>query len=377
MNEELLNERKTLLTNAYRMKHTERTPFVANVMTWPIFDQGYLLNQAAYDNKLMGEIFKNFAKKYDFDSYEDYATIGVLGVARALGMSNFNMSEDGEHYSVKDHHFMEENEYQLLAENFDKYNWEYAFKRHCDGELTVKKFYKAIEAFMNFGGHVENIKEFLVNECNCPLNTDNYLGFPVEQFLNYYRGLKGFSLDMRRHKEELKETLDILAETLIQPGIDAMDNIGPYDIQNVYTAVLAHTFMNSKQFEELYWPYLKRVIDACVAKDALCCIYLEGKATPIIDFLQEIPKGHVNILFEMDEPFELRKKLQNVCLTGGMSTELLAYSTEKECVDYAKKLIDGMGDGFILSQSKCLTYRNDAKSENLLAVNNFVREYKH
>jgi hypothetical protein len=83
------------------------------------------------------------------------------------------------------------------------------------------------------------------------------------------------------------------------------------------------------------------------------------------------------ILLEQDDIFEMRKKLPNVALAGGMKTSLLGYGTKEECVDYAKKLIDTLGEGFILSQDKMISFRNDIKRENLLAVHEFVRNYSY
>lgn len=40
-----------------------------------------------------------------------------------------------------------------------------------------------------------------------------------------------------------------------------------------------------------------------------------------------------------------------------------------------KKLIDELGNGFIFSQNKMVSFRNDCTRENLLAVNEFIRNY--
>jgi hypothetical protein len=63
---------------------------------------------------------------------------------------------------------------------------------------------------------------------------------------------------------------------------------------------------------------------------------------------------------------------------GGLTTELLANATPEECVAYTKRLCDELGrdGGFILSEGKMLSYRNDAKPENMLAVCQFVNDYR-
>jgi hypothetical protein len=60
-----------------------------------------------------------------------------------------------------------------------------------------------------------------------------------------------------------------------------------------------------------------------------------------------------------------------------MSTDLLGYRTKEQCIDYAKKLINTLGDGYVFSQDKMISFRNDAKRENVIAVNDFVRSYQY
>ncbi|MBR0482313.1 MAG: hypothetical protein IJJ48_07570, partial [Firmicutes bacterium] len=75
--------------------------------------------------------------------------------------------------------------------------------------------------------------------------------------------------------------------------------------------------------------------------------------------------------------FEFRKELPNVAFMGGLSTVLLAESTPEECVAEAKKLIDELGGGgFIISENKMMSYRNDCSSENYLALCNFLKDYR-
>ena len=63
---------------------------------------------------------------------------------------------------------------------------------------------------------------------------------------------------------------------------------------------------------------------------------------------------------------------------GGLTTELLSNGTPEECVAYTKRLCDELGKdgGFILSEGKMLSYRNDSKRENYKAVCDFVNSYR-
>ena len=106
-------------------------------------------------------------------------------------------------------------------------------------------------------------------------------------------------------------------------------------------------------------------------------IFSENTMLQFYEYFQDVPKGHLIIHVELDDIFEARKKLPNICFAGGMPADLLGYADEQTCIDYAKKLIDEIGrdGGYIFSQNKMMSFRNDCKRENLLAVTNFVHNY--
>ena len=102
-------------------------------------------------------------------------------------------------------------------------------------------------------------------------------------------------------------------------------------------------------------------------------IYIEDAIARFADYFSDVPKGSAIMHLEMDDIFEMRKLLPGMPLAGGMTTDLLGRGTPQECVEWAKVLCNELGSGFIMSQNKMLSFRNDCRRENLLAVNDFVR----
>ena len=96
-----------------------------------------------------------------------------------------------------------------------------------------------------------------------------------------------------------------------------------------------------------------------------------------IGSIEKSLRRYYSAILENDDIFEMKKKLPNITFAGGMPCELLYSGTKQQCIDYAKKLIDEVGyDGsYIFSQNRMVSFKNDCNAENLLAVNNFVREY--
>lgn len=96
------------------------------------------------------------------------------------------------------------------------------------------------------------------------------------------------------------------------------------------------------------------------------------------DFLNEYPKGTLMVLVESDDPFELRRKLPNIGIFGGLNTDIMGNGTPEECVAMAKKAIDELGTegGLYLAPNKMTSYRYDMTSANLKAVADFVSAYE-
>jgi hypothetical protein len=150
----------------------------------------------------------------------------------------------------------------------------------------------------------------------------------------------------------------------------------PAAVAQFSLAFLAYSVLSTKQFEQFYWPYVKQVIDMAQAAGKVIGVMCESHMLRFAEFFEDIPKGTLFIQLEQDDVFEYRKRLPNIAFTSGMPTELLGHGTKQQCVDYAKRLIDELGPGFSLGTTKMMSYRDDAKRENLMAVCDFVREYQ-
>lgn len=273
----------------------------------------------------------------------------------------------------------------MLGDEYDEYInakpqllWK-MFRRKFPN-LTKGQFVQAIGAMMEFSQRTGKIKQDFVAKYGTPMTMPEQkymVMFTVEHFFNYYRGVRDLSLDMRKHKAKLKEAINKEFEEVVYPAFKkSLEEENTAGIADYYIPLLAHSFMSVKQFEDFFWPQMKRVIDDIVAADKTVYIFTESTMMRFSEFFEDIPKGHVIIHPELDDVVELRKRLSNVCIAGGMKAHLLGTATTQECADYAKYLLDTMGEGYIFSQDKMMSFRNDCTRENLLAVNEVVRNYR-
>lgn len=372
----LFKERGELFTNAIQMKKNKRTPLLANFFTWKILDSEYTLTEALQSYDIMEKVVCDFHERYQFDTYFDLGTRNPIRVTDALGAGYHKIDEPNESIFVVDHSIMERDEYLELAKDPLAFNWSKAFARYAP-DLTIAQLQNAALEFAAFGEFGQKMNDKFLNEYQCKLMSPYISLLPFEQFFNTYRGIKELAIDLRKCKAEMIEAMETLYQTAVLPAMQGAvtADTSPF-FSDAMTAFLGHSILSVKQFGELYWPYLKRILDLLTANKKTMFIMCESTMMRFTDFFRDLPSGTLMIQIEQDNIFELRDNLPNVCLAGGMTTDLLGHGTPRQCIDYAKKLIDELGEGYVFSTNKMMSYRNDSKRENLLAVTDFVRNYR-
>jgi hypothetical protein len=375
---ELLKERAEMYANVLQFRKNKRVPIQSNFWTWKILDAGYKLSEALYDVKILARINEEFNERYQFDSYLDLGTRNPLAVQDVLGGGYHRIDQSDEAVIVDDHHLMEQDEYRELAKNPTGFYWTKVFKRYCKSGVTVGEMKKAVKLYDEFSAFSASTIDTCINKWGALKPAKYNLSIPFGNLFNTLRGMKEASLDVRKRKQEMKEAMDVMFETSTMPLVEkaAKDDLTGF-VCAINIGFLAHSVLSVDQFAELYWPYVKRMLDVLSAHNKALFIFGESEMLRLAEFFQDIPKGRILYQLEQDDIFEVRKRLPNLALVGGMPTELLGRGTKQECIDYAKKLIDTLGDGFVLSQNKMMSFRKDATRENVLAVNEFVRNYQY
>lgn len=371
-NEKLFNERKNLFRDTIAFKKTARVPLMSNVTTWKIFDEGIDFGAAITDYNIMENLERNFFKRYQFDSSESPGFFLPKGITDALGATTRTVDVESGVVNAKDHKLMEEDEYVEFAKDPSKFKWEKAFKRFAPN-LTQTQFKNGIIAFLQLLEFNAKDVEMLKTECGVPLPPMLQL-LPYEHIFNTYRGIKGMSMDLRRRPDEMANLLDILYEpTVSQTLNDAVSGANADCVGDLHIGCIGHSILNPKQFERFYWKYLQKELELLKAANKVMILYSEGSMLRFADYFQELPKGLLLLQVEMDNIFEVRKRLPNIALAGGMTTDLLGKGTVQQCIDYTKKLVAELGEGYVMSQNKMVAFRNDCKRETLLAVNDYLR----
>jgi hypothetical protein len=380
MGADVFYEKLQLFRDVMQFKKTKTVPLLCNASGWVINDTTYPPAEAYYDPEKMWADIVEFGQRYEFDGYQTNGFVYMFPVFDALGGdAGYQLDTETGAISTVDFNLIYPEEYPIYAADPNGFMRTAFARKHPD--LSTEDFLNALMLFMQWGQYAGKASEELFkNTLHRPITNSmtTIVQAPLEILMNAsLRGIKDISIDLRRYRANIEELLESCWQQTQLPGFQYNVAQGNPDfICDIYTSLLAHTILNREQFENLYWPYFKQIIDTVAANGRRVHIYCEGEMLRFYEFFQEIPRGVAIFHIEQDDICEVRRRCPNLCLAGGFPTEFLYNASIEQCIDAAKQLIDDMGEGFIFSTTKLLAYREDARRENLLAVNEFVRNYQ-
>lgn len=198
---------------------------------------------------------------------------------------------------------------------------------------------------------------------------------PFDTLGDTLRGTKGIMTDMYRQPAKILAAADAIADLAIEAAIAGA---------NASKALMvvfplhkgADGWMSEKQFDTLYWPSLKKVIDALINEGILVTLFAEGAYNSRLEKVDQFPKGTVHWMFDRSDMARAKSLLgKNCSISGNVPASLLVAGSPQEVEDYCKNLIDtcAPGGGYLL---QCGTAGVDeAKMENLRAMWETTVEY--
>jgi hypothetical protein len=198
---------------------------------------------------------------------------------------------------------------------------------------------------------------------------------PFDTLGDTLRGTKGIMMDMYRKKDKILAAVDVIADLQIQASLTAAN------ATKALTVVFplhkgADGWMSEKQFDELYWPSLKKVVDALIQEGIVVTLFAEGAFNSRLEKVDQFPKGAIHWMFDRTDMARAKVILgKNCSISGNIPASLLVAGTSQEVRDYCKNLIDtcAAGGGYLL---QCGTAGVDqAKLENLKVMYDAAVEY--
>ena len=173
------------------------------------------------------------------------------------------------------------------------------------------------------------------------------------------RLLQRIRVEIERAKEQIESGADVIIGCA-----DYCTNTGP--------------FLSPEDFEDLVFPYLRRLVNAVHRSGAFFIKHTDGNLWPIIDNL--VNTG-IDALHSIDpvagmDIGKLKKMYgDRICLCGNVDIGLLHLGSPNEVIREVKKCINAAahGGGYILSTSNVI--QKNHKRENILAMIKTAKKY--
>ncbi|MGD9119027.1 MAG: uroporphyrinogen decarboxylase family protein, partial [Dehalococcoidia bacterium] len=176
-------------------------------------------------------------------------------------------------------------------------------------------------------------------------------GAPFDYFADLLRGTHGIAMDMFRQPQKLHEAMERYLNNIINTTFrDFPMTDCPIIMMPLHKG--DDTFMSDKQFEEFYWPYLRRLLLAMVNEGLVPMPFAEGKFTNRLKQITDTPKSSIIWYFDQTDMAEAKRILGRIsCIAGNVPTSIVKTAPPEIVKEHCRKLIEecSSGGGYILS----------------------------
>lgn len=196
---------------------------------------------------------------------------------------------------------------------------------------------------------------------------------PFDFVADLLRSFSGISLDIRRCPEKIAEACEAVLPYMQKCATSKFSS----NYSRTMIPVHMPAFMNTKQFEKYWWPSFYKLAQYIYDSGSNCWLLLQGDMMRYIEYLNELP-GTPEVRHEAGDMAEIVARTNKKHIISGIyPVMMLQTATKDECTDYAKKVIDTMGQNgnFIFNFDKAILSLTGNTNENLRAVLETVSTY--
>lgn len=403
--------REKRFNDALSLQKPDRVPLVSLTTFFMARYGGLTHAEAIYDYEKSAEAWKYSVQKLNWDMSPPAFTMFPGPVMELLGLKTFkwpgHQLGDMLPYQFVEDEYMLADEYDELLKNPADFVIRKMMPRMADTLKPLKMLppihwmssgYTLIMLFSTMAGQppiIEMLKQLVkvgeemnkhnavqaklaqdLAEMGYPMITASFTEAPFDWISDMFRGLRGVMLDMYRQPDKLKAAIDLMTPFMIDCALGLAKQTG-----NTRIFIPLHRgaggFMSNQQFEEFYWPSLKKVMLAFIDAGMTPMPFLEGDYTPRLEYLAELPKGKVLGHFDVVDKKKAKAIIgDTMCFWGNVPAELLVTGTPQQIKDYVKELIDIFGDnGGLIVDGAVEGVPPESKPENVEAMTETVFEY--
>lgn len=400
-------QRALRFINAYRVEKPDRVPVQLPVQNWPAYLAGKDLYTVIHDYDQIRDAWIKFHK----DREVDIAVIPALVLpARVYELLDYKLYSWPGHgipksanaYQFVEGEYMKEDEYDHLIKDPSDF-WMRVYMPRVFGAFqswkNLSPFTSIIEApaawflpytrpdlqssaqaLIDLGKELSSWAKMLgevsqwVQESGYPAGRSLLAKAPFDTIGDTLRGTLGIIKDLYRRPEKLLDAIEVVTDFTIRQTIEAAN------ASKAVSAIFplhkgADGFMSPKQFEQFYWPSLKKVVDALVKEGIRPELFAEGSYTTRLETVNEFAKGDVSWHFDRTDMEKAKKTVgKTCCLAGNVPSSLMVTGEYGQVKEYCRKLIEvcAPGGGFVLTGGAQV---DEGNPDNLRAIMDAAKEY--
>ncbi len=243
----------------------------------------------------------------------------------------------------------------------------------CDAAMRSVNLAKAFSAFNERSVQIGQLTQKLGKKYGFftpPAGSSAVVRAPFDLLGDFLRGFKGISSDLRRIPEKISMACEALLPFQIFRGL-------PKNVSYLGSTFIPLHFagyIRPKDFEDIYWPSLKKFIDYLYCHGQVCQLFCENDWMRYLDYLYELPPG-TRLIFEYGDAQKIKDTLGKKHIISGLyPLTYLKTATKQACIDKAKEYIDILAPGgnYIFSFDKNPLSLNSINLDNYIAVIDYV-----
>ena len=390
--ENLYAERFNRYTAAMRNEQPDMIPIRPFAAEFTGVYAGNTCQELVHDYEIAFAAARKCAADFDWDAVVGNMVYVWTGLTQAIGLKYWGVpgidapADMGFQYLEPEPHeaFMRADEYDQLIDDPTGFLYNTWLPRACasvqptgaetsyENNLSfVKGGMAMLQYFMAFGGQNARLR----SESGTVSAIAGILKAPMDIIADKLRGYIGLLEDLRSQPEKVLAACEALAPHLLHVARTTAD-----PNKNVPVTIWMHRgcvpFVAPGDFDNIYWPTLKPIIQELWADGTQTLFYAEGDWNHHLNSFAELPDRSIIYHLDQGDIFEAHKVLgEKFCLSGGIPNVLLAFGTADEVRARCKEVIDGVArdGGYILDASAIM--QNDATVENVRAMTDFIRDY--
>ena len=358
--QELYAERVKRIRDAVALKTPDRIPVLANGHAWPGRVLGLKMSDIAANVPVSTKAFIDVWSRFEgLDAIQipgfHHSVLSMMWLAK-VKVPGRDLPDD-ELWQIDESELMKVEDYDaILAEGFGPWLARY-YKERLPG---------VAEEFGAFAAELPKILD-ACREIGMVVLSPASPTIPYEYFCGG-RTMKEFMLDLYRHGDKVQAAMDEALPVLIENMRQLIRGLG---LMGVWIGGwrTASEFLAPRLWERFAFPYLQKMVDACIEEGAIPVLHFDADWTRDLGRLKDLPKGKAVLALDgKTDIFKAKEALDgHMCIMGDVPASLLSLGTPDEVTAYCERLIREIGPAGFMLASGC-DVPPTAKYENVKAM---------